>query len=181
MLNGAVGAVVACYPFLVYASRDHVQPRHLALLLAAVFLLRAARARRSRAGGPWAALASACVLFMLAAGLSNEPGMLLAYPVFVSLLFLCVFAHSLARPPTVVERLARLQDPRLPPRGVAYTRKVTLAWCVFFIANASLSAGTAWHGDPWVWSLYNGVVSYALMGMLMAGEMLVRRKVRKTF
>lgn len=181
MLNGIIGVVTVSYPFLVYFSKDHVQPRYLAFFLAAVFLSRLAYVKRRQAGRHWAALALACVLFMLAAGLANEPALLLAYPIFVSLSFFAVFAYSLAHPPTVVERLARMQDPGLPPQGVAYTRKVTMLWCGFFLVNASASAGTVWHGDPWIWSLYNGLVSYLLMGMLMAGEMLVRRGVRKTF
>jgi len=181
MLNGLVGALAVCYPFLVYFSQGHVQPRHLAFFLAGVFLVRGVRFSPKQAGGHWALLAAACVVFMLVAGLANAPGLLLAYPVFVSLSFLAVFAHSLAYPPTVVERLARLQDPDLPPQGVAYTRRVTQVWCGFFVANAAASLATVWHGDPWLWSLYNGLVAYLLMAALMAGEMLVRRKVRKTF
>ena len=123
----------------------------------------------------------ACALFLLAIALANETHWLLAYPVFVSLLFFAVFAYSLVHPPTVVERLARLEDPNLPPKGVAYTRKVTQVWSGFFLANAAISLGTVWHGDRWLWSLYNGGVFYVLMGLLMAGEMAVRRKVKASY
>jgi uncharacterized membrane protein len=179
MLNGIIAVLAVLYPFLVYFSQGHIQPRYLAFFLAAFFLLRGARFRQG--GYYWAALTSACVLFMLAATLADDADWLLAYPVFVSLVFLAVFAHSLACPPTVVERLARLQEPDLPPQGVAYTRKVTWVWCGFFIANALVSLATVWHGDPWLWSLYNGCVAYVLMGLLMAGEILVRRKIKQTF
>lgn len=181
MLNGLAGVVAVCYPFLVYFSQGHVPTRPLAFSLAALFLLRGLGLRHRQAGRHWAWLAAACVAFMLLAGLADAPILLLAYPVFVSLLFLGVFSYSLAHPPTVVERLARLQDPDLPPRGVAYTRKVTQVWCGFFIANAAASLATVWHGDPWLWSLYNGLISYLLMAALMAGEMLARRRIRKTF
>ena len=181
VLNGIVGLLAIGYPFLVYLSKDQVQPRYVAFFLAAVLLVRGACDKRSFVVGHWALLAAACVMFMLAAGLVNEPAMLLAYPVFVSLLFFAVFSYSLAHPPTVVERLARLQDPDLPPQGVAYTGQVTRVWCGFFLANASVSLATVWYGDPWLWSLYNGLVAYLLMAALMAGEMLVRRRIRKTF
>jgi len=181
VLNAVVGLLALGYPFLVYFSKDHVQPRQLALVLAGVFLIRGGLARRKGADGTWTSLALACVGFMLMAGLANDPAWLLAYPVFVSLLFFGVFAYSLARPPTVVERLARLQDPDLPPQGVAYTAKVTRLWCGFFLSNAAASLATIWYGDPWLWSVYNGVVAYLLMALLMAGEMLVRRRVRRTF
>ncbi len=181
VLNGIVGILAICYPFLVYLSKDSVQPRYLAFFLAAVLLLRGACDKRNRVVWHWAVLASASVLFMLAAGWANKPGLLLAYPVFVSLMFFGVFSYSLAYPPTVVERLARMQDPGLPPQGVVYTGKVTRVWCGFFLVNASASLATVWHGDPWLWSLYNGFVSYLLMAVLMLGEMLVRKRIRNGF
>jgi uncharacterized membrane protein len=128
-----------------------------------------------------ALLAPACAVFLLAAALANRTAWLLGYPVFVSLLFLLWFLHSLLWPPTVVERLARLQDPDLPPRGVAYTRKVTMVWCLFFLGNGLLAAATAWHGDLRLWALYNGGISYVLMGLLMGAELWLRGRVRSTF
>jgi uncharacterized membrane protein len=80
-----------------------------------------------------------------------------------------------------VERLARLQDPVLPPQGILYTRKVTAVWCGFFLVNGLVSMGTIYYGDRWIWSLYNGCISYVLMGVLMAVEMMVRKRVRENF
>ena len=48
-----------------------------------------------------------------------------AYPVAISLAMAAIFAASLRHPPTIVERIARLSEPDLPPEGVAYTRQVT--------------------------------------------------------
>jgi uncharacterized membrane protein len=122
-----------------------------------------------------------CPLFLLVIALVNKASWLLAYPAFVSLVFFTVFAASLVYPPTVVERLARLEDPHLPPKGISYTRKVTQVWCVFFLANAAISLVTIWYGDPWLWSLYNGGIFYVLMGLLMAAEMVIRRKVKASY
>lgn len=170
------------YPFLVWFSLDYFQPRAVALALAGLFLLRLLGQRSlSAVSKAEYLLVLAGGLFLLTAALINQIDWLLAYPVFVSLLFFCVFSFSLFYPPSVVERLARLEDPDLPPKGVVYTRKVTLVWSVFFLANASISLLTVWHGDPWLWSLYNGCVSYVLMGLLMAAEMTVRRKVKASY
>lgn len=81
----------------------------------------------------------------------------------------------------MIKRLARLEDPDLPPKGVAYTRKVTQVWSVFFLCNAAVSLATILYGDRWLWGFYNGFVSYILMGLLMAAEMAVRRKVRASY
>lgn len=182
MLNGIIWVTTISYPFLVWFSLDYIQPRYLALALAGLFLLRFLYRHPSLPrGGAWSLALMACPLFLLVIALVNETQWLLAYPVFVSLVFFTVFASSLAYPPTVVERLARLDDPDLPPKGVIYTRKVTQVWCVFFLANASISLFTIWHGDPWLWSLYNGGIFYVLMGLLMVAEMTVRRKVKASY
>ncbi|MCK9606573.1 MAG: hypothetical protein M0R33_09005 [Methylomonas sp.] len=181
-LSGLIWAVTIGYPFLVWYSLEYFQPRSIALALAAVFLLRLlARNPSPKPAGIAAILAPAGLIFLLAIAFLNETRWLLSYPVLVSLSFFAVFAYSLVYPPSAVERLARLEDPDLPAKGVAYTRKVTLIWSVFFFCNAGLSLLTLWYGDPWLWSLYNGCLSYVLMGLLMAGEMLVRRKVKASY
>ena len=182
MLNGIIWVVTICYPFLVWFSLDYLQPRYLALVLAGLFLLRLLYRHPSfPTGRAWSLVLAVCPLFLLVIALVNKISWLLAYPVFVSLVFFTVFASSLVYPPTVVERLARLEDPDLPPKGVSYTRKVTQVWCVFFLVNAAISLLTIWHGGPWLWSLYNGGIFYVLMGLLMVAEMTVRRKVKASY
>jgi uncharacterized membrane protein len=164
----------------VWFSLGHLQPRYLALSLALLLLLRLLCQNRP-ASRTELITALVSTGFLLAIALINETRGLLIYPVFVSLLFFAVFAYSLVFPPTVVERLARLEFPNLPLHGVIYTRKVTQVWCVFFLVNTSISLATVWHGDYWLWSLYNGCIFYVLMGLLMGGEMLVRRRVKASF
>lgn len=180
LLNSVLLIASVGYPFLVWFSLDKLQPRFLALLLAALLLLRLLSRNRSGSRGEfWLAIGG--VGLLLAVALVNRGDGLLIYPVFVSLSFFAVFAYSLLFPPTVIERLARLEFPDLPPQGVAYTRKVTAIWSVFFLFNAALSTATVWYGDYWLWSLYNGCIFYVLMGLLMAVEMTIRRRVKAKF
>jgi uncharacterized membrane protein len=173
-LTVLMGAVTLAYPFLVYAGIAHLQPQWLALLLGGVALL---RALASRTAFWWAAAAGAGVLAALGfAGNSLLP--LKLYPLLVNGVFLAVFAISLARPPSAIERIARLTEPDMPPEGVAYTRRVTQVWCGFFVVNGLISLATALWASNAVWALYNGLISYGLMGLLFAGEWLVRRRVR---
>ena len=102
-----------------------------------------------------------------------------AYPVAVNLALLASFGWSLRRPPTVIERMARLQEPDLPAYAVAYTRRVTQAWCLFFLLNAAVSSATALWATEAVWALYNGVIAYGLMGLMFAAEWLIRGRVRR--
>jgi uncharacterized membrane protein len=97
----------------------------------------------------------------------------------VSLGFGAAFAYSLMWPPTIVERIARFQHPDLPLAVNSYLRKVTIAWLMFFIINAIISAATAASGSLRLWTLYNGLISYLVMGVMFAGEFLIRQHVRR--
>ncbi|MFH4410585.1 Clp protease, partial [Acinetobacter baumannii] len=61
------------------------------------------------------------------------------YPVGMSLGALGIFAFTLLKPPSMIERFARLVEPDLPPSGVHWTRQVTKVWCVFFLCNALIA------------------------------------------
>ncbi|MDR1063793.1 MAG: hypothetical protein LBL48_07670 [Azoarcus sp.] len=100
------------------------------------------------------------------------------YPVLVSLFFLAIFAGSLWQEQSIVERLARRFDPGLPESGVRYTRRVTQAWCVFFVFNIAVTLLCIEAGEE-AWALYSGFVSYVLMGLMFAGEWLIRRRVMR--
>ena len=125
----------------------------------------------------WFAAAGAGVLALVAT-VFNQAMPLKLYPALVNLVMLMVFGLSLRFPPTVVERLARLQQPDLPAAGVRYTRRVTQVWCAFFILNGSLATVTAVWASDQVWVLYNGFLAYVMIAVLFAGEWLVRQRVK---
>jgi uncharacterized membrane protein len=127
--------------------------------------------------GIWQAVALAGL--MIAAGSGawyfDRDDSLLLYPVVVNLVLFTAFAHSAIFPPTLVERIARLKDPDLPPAAVRYTHRVTLVWCGFFVVNGSISLYTGLVASREVWALYNGVIAYVAMAALFAGEFAVRQ------
>lgn len=168
------GAATLLYPLIVYAGLRHASPRVMAIALVAVALLRAGTLRGKPA---WMAMVAAALLLAAAVFLSGETLPLKLYPALVNGVMLAVFGWSLLHPPTVVERLARLREPDLPPSGVPYTRRVTVAWCLFFVFNGALALATAWWASDAVWALYNGGIAYLLIGLMFAGEWLVRKRV----
>ncbi len=139
--------------------------------LAGAVLLPLAWQRRNLLGwlGPCAAAMGALAL------ICRSVWSLLFYPVLVNLAFLIVFAVSLRREQSIIETFARRLDPDLPPEGVRYTRRVTKAWCVFFIVNGSIALWTTGQ-SPEIWALYNGLIAYLLMGLMFGGEWLTRRR-----
>ena len=167
--------VTLLYPLIVYFGLGRFEPRWLALFLLAVALARAAISRDP----VWLAAAGGALALVVATVLANQSLPLKLYPVLVSAALLAVFGLSLRHPPSAIERIARLREPDLPIEAVAYTRKVTIVWCWFFIANGSIALATAMWAPDRIWALYTGLISYVLMGLLFGGEWLVRRRVRR--
>lgn len=101
------------------------------------------------------------------------------YPVLVSLVLLIAFSTTLFFPPSMVERFARMSEPNLPLIAVAYTRRVTQIWCVFFIVNGVIAFVTAIWATEDVWLLYTGVISYVLILILFGAEFLYRQRFKR--
>ncbi len=183
MIRGpeAVGHLLfALYPVLIFAGLQFLDPRTVGAVVLVALAVRyrhkAARLALQLSFVQWIAL-SLPPLLGLAVIVSNSETLLLLYPASISASMLILFGDTLLRPPTMVERLARLRDPELSPAGVRYTRHVTEAWCLFFVFNGALAVYTALYTSREAWALYNGFIVYILMGTLFAGERAVRRRV----
>jgi len=101
------------------------------------------------------------------------------YPAFMNAAMLLAFGYTLWRPPSMIERFARLVEPDLPESGVRYTRGVTWIWVAFFALNGLIAAWTALYASWETWTLYNGVIAYVALGTLFLSEMVVRQFVRR--
>lgn len=172
-----MGGLTLAYPLLVYFSLGRIDVRWVALGLIVLAGLR----MWSEKQRTWVVAAVGAIVLAALTALTRAAWPLKLYPVVISFTMLAVFAYSLINPPSVIERLARLSDPNLPPHAVAYTRRVTQVWCGFFIFNGAVALITALWATDHIWALYNGLISYGLMGALFAGEWLLRQRVRRSF
>ncbi|KAF3981372.1 MAG: hypothetical protein HFP81_03250 [Methylococcales symbiont of Hymedesmia sp. n. MRB-2018] len=173
LITFIIALLALLYPVAVYYSIQVIEPWKIAACL--LFLLICRFALNPREQWSWV-LPSIGVLYCGFAVWHNSLLSLRFYPVLMSLAFFLVFLISLKYPPSIVERIARLQHPDLPLDGVKYTYKVTQVWCLFFLINGLIATATAlWASMIW-WILYNGLISYLLMGILMGVEYLVRIK-----
>ena len=170
-------AIGLAYPFVVYFGLRILPAGFFAIGLFALLVLRLAFSRKPDGRNTMPYLIAAVVLLILAAR-SPLVG-LKAYPVLLSLALAAAFAYSLIWPPTIVEQIARIRHPDLPLYVNSYLRKVTIAWLMFFLINAALSASTAMSGSLKLWTLYNGFISYIAMGVMFAAEFLIRQVVHQ--
>lgn len=194
--------VAAVYPVLVFTMLVvfRMPVRILSLfvvVLACAFFLSASGGRKSdgkseKKALDWRPMLSSA-LFLLAGILCfvfNKKIFLKLYSVVISATMLFVFGSSLFFKPNIIFRFACLGDKSVKgssfePQVNSYCKKVTVVWCVFFVLNGSVSAFTALHDfgndalNDKIWSVYNGGISYILMGLLFAVEFLVRKMVDK--
>ncbi|QHJ12081.1 hypothetical protein FX988_02327 [Paraglaciecola mesophila] len=165
-----------CYPFIVYWGLQRFEAKWILPLVLIILSLRwLSKKQESERKLVIFSVLSLLVIIMLA---DQQTG-LKFYPVVMNVGFFALFAGSLLTNESLVEKLARLKEPELPQSAIRYTRKVTLAWSVFFIINGTIACLTALFATDEIWVLYNGLIAYVLMGMLATGEWLIRLRVRK--
>ncbi len=175
----ALAGLIVAYPFIVLGLLSHASLRYVGLGFACVVLARFVLSQTQSSQQlmlPWLSVGLCLLgvtLFTLAS-ISEREWVLRLYPVAVNGLFLLAFSLSLLHPPSVIERIARLREPDLPPFAIRYTRVVTAIWSVFFLLNGALALWTALACSRQTWAWYNGFIAYCLIALLFALEWAVR-------
>ncbi len=190
--RGLFYATCAIYPILVFTCLVILElpVRVLSLCVAGIalgmFLSFTAGSGSEKKTINWKPIVSSLILVAVAAGcfLTGEKIFLKLYSVVISLMMLIVFGSTLFFGPCIIFRFATISDKSI--RGSIcewaveqYCRKVTIVWCLFFVVNGSVSAYTVFFADYRIWSIYNGGISYVLMGILFLVEYLIRKKVSR--
>ncbi|WP_136069327.1 COG4648 family protein [Modicisalibacter radicis] len=172
LLNLLLGALALGWPWLSRLLAERTGGWVLLALVAGLGCWRLPSGYRR-----WAGVVLIPALLLALAGHATLT--VLLWPVVINLALLGVFAWSLSHPPSIIERLARREQPDLPASGVRYTRRVTQVWCGFFAVNGGLALATVLHGDPALWTLYNGGIAYLAMALLFGGEWCLRQRIKR--
>ena len=100
----------------------------------------------------------------------------------IYLFLLWFFGHTLWRgKEPLVTRLARRVHGTLTPEMEAYTRGVTIAWCVFFAAQILISALLFKFASLNAWSLFISVLNFPLLALMFGGEYAYRMAFHRNF
>jgi uncharacterized membrane protein len=154
----AVGAAVSAVPLLlVVLMGTGRRPAMLALALAATALALWAS---------WSALER------------HFPDLLFLEHASTNLALAVLFGRTLAgERESLVTTFARLVHGELPPEVVRYTRQVTLAWTLLFVAMFATSCALYLSGERAAWSVFANFATPASVGAMFAIEYLVRHRV----
>jgi uncharacterized membrane protein len=172
----ALLSTVACvaYPFLVYWVLAQRRPwLGLALTLAASLGLCV-----SLPGPRTRVIAAIVVLAIAAAAVTfGDPSSLLFLPPLgVNLALAWFFGRTLAPGrEALITRFARLERGEPEPEVLAYTRRLTWVWVVFFLLMAATSAALALSGAHAAWVGFTAVGNYLCVVALFALEFAYRR------
>lgn len=196
--------IAAVYPILVFTMLVifKVDTKILSLsiiALAAAFFLSATGNKKTdgkeKTSLDWKPFLSS-VLF-LTAGLfcfiTGKEFFLKIYSVVINVTMLFVFGSTLIMPPNIIFRFATLSDKSIKGSSFEqkvynYCQKVTVVWCCFFVLNGTAATLTTFSEKIFglspetarkVWAIYNGGISYVLMGMLFTIEFIIRKLVDK--
>lgn len=175
--------VLLAYPFFVYLGLKDQQFKILISGLILLFITRCFFSFGQKTLNPIAkttSIVSIGMILILTMGIFlKNYDLVKLYPLVISLVLAFVFILSLLpnRIP-IIEALARLKDGKLPVEAIRYTRIVTIVWVAFFVINFCISAFTYFKSIE-IWTLYNGLISYLLMGTIFLVEFLFRVQFKK--
>jgi uncharacterized membrane protein len=174
MLKGIlIAGLFISYPYLIYRGMESGMNWLAPVTCSGVFLYRAWRSQsfRTRIVNGLFAIALLTGAFYVQTLTAK------ILPVLVQLVLMAFFGHTLLKDnsPSLIERIVLLQFPDSPATLSHYCWQLTLVWTVFFAVNALVCTVLAVWGSGFWWALYNGVVIYVIMGVLVIGEYVYRR------
>lgn len=100
------------------------------------------------------------------------------YPVCANLTVFLVFFVSLFSKETVIQKFAKAVDGELSENAVKYTRNLTYIWSALTFFNFAVSLATVFMSEE-IWALFNGLISYLLIGTLFFVEYIIRTILKK--
>ena len=120
------------------------------------------------------------MLFIIIVFHCTQCNLLKYYPVLINCgLFLLFFISSFMKE-TIIQRFAKLMEPDIKPKELEYTRKLTYCWAIFTFCNFMISLYTVFLSEK-IWALYNGCISYILVGGFFAIEYIIRINFKRKY
>ena len=170
------------FPFIAYWAVSSRSGIVMAAVLAVLGLSNLAFAGKKGTAGTGVLVGVADLVLAAVFLISGNFLAVKLYPLAVTGCFLSVFAMSLAPGRTpIIEKIASytVKESDRDDFFRKYCRGVTVAWCLFFVVNGLVSLATAIWGSDETWTVYNGIISYFLIGMMFTVEYVIRIILRK--
>lgn len=181
LIKPLIVILVLFYPVVVFFALQWFSVRYVAVLIALLLCLRLLTMGEQRSV-VWIVITLCGILLTSLGMISANPIFIKLYPIVINMVLLGVFAYSLYQPPSLLTRFAtKMHGGALPSHAIRHTERFTRIWCVFFMINGFVSLLTVLSGSLLLWTWYNGLIAYVLIGALVAVEWLVRIAVKRKY
>lgn len=174
IFNFLTSAITVSVPFIIYFGIKYFGIRYLLFGLLFLYLLRSAHSLKAGMKKKQVfVLVIIAAIFGLAIIL-NRASLALYTPALINLGLLLSFGSTLFVGPPIIEIFARKHVKSLSEKEVKYCRNVTILWSAFFIINGSISLVISTTENVDYWIIYNGFISYIMIGLIFFMEMTYR-------
>lgn len=171
--------LVILYPIAVWVGLTYLGARAVSFIVLALLVpTLAIRLRKADRATFWTVVRVpiAILVLVVLGATTDDSRFVLAMPVLVNTVLLFTFAETLRSGQVpIIERFARMVEKELSPEKQAHCRRWTGAWCGFFVVNGGTALALGLLAPVSWWATYNGGIAYALMGLMFAGEFVMRK------
>ncbi len=171
--------VLALYPFIIYFGISVLPPSFFGIALAVLLLIRFGVIRPEERATALPAIIL-LLAYAVATAVLGSTRMLLYYPALVSFLLCALFAGSFKQEEPILLRIMRARGVTMHAHIPPYLTRLTAVWATFFALNGLIAVWTT-TASMEIWTIYNGMISYLLIAVLMAGEWLFRRRYERKY
>lgn len=189
-IKSLFGALAILYPLLVFCALVIFK---LGVKFISVFLVIFAFAyifinRKNFSLKKWGLVITPVILFGIGiiCLLTESKIILKIYPALADLAYLTFFGVSLFIPPPVAFYFVDIFDKKVKTiipteRFNQFCKNATISYCIYFFIDGVISAYIVFLPSDTVWGIYNGFVTYALMGLVFIVEFIILKALLKKY
>lgn len=177
VVKALVALFFVAYPFIVYFGLNYFPPSFFGLVLVILLAIRFGVIKPDERKLMLPILL-VFVVYAIATVIFDNTRLVLYYPALVSFVMCFVFANSLRDAEPLLLRLVKARGMVTSKHTPGYLFWLTGLWAVFFVINGLVSLWTS-SVSLAAWTLYNGLISYFIVAVLMIGEWFYRRHYKK--
>jgi len=127
-----------------------------------------------------------CVIGVVSLYLDDSPVFIKLYPALASIAYLTIMLTSFLFPPPLAYYFIDIFDKSIKTKIPKQTFdnfcfRASVVWCVFFAVDAVIAALTAFFSSEIFWGIYNGGITYCIMGLIFIGEFIVLKAIEKKY
>jgi uncharacterized membrane protein len=183
------GALIVLYPVLVFSALVifKLSIRYLSVFIIALavayFLVNRHNYRGRHRMVVFISPAILCCIGIICL-ITKSSLTLKIYPALADLVYFVIMVTSILIPPPEVFYFINMFDKTIknhiePAFFERYCRKAAIVWCVFFVFDGAVALVTVFLGSDIVWGIYNGGITYVLMGLIFVGEYFILKMIEK--